>query len=191
MANITYIDKNELIAFDTGPGNALINDLMQKFYSQPFDDLGKVACEGTVNQEFVDKVLESNYFNQKPPKSLDRNEFFEIIKLVSSLEPKDMISTVTKITADSISLAVKNLPKRPNKVYVCGGGYKNSTLMNWLKGTNLSEFASITELKYNPDYIEAQAFAYLAVRFLKRLPSSFPSTTGCSEATVCGVLYEI
>ena len=191
VANITYVDENELISFDTGPGNALINDLMQKFYNQPFDDVGKVAHEGLVHQDIVDRVLENNYFKQKPPKSVDRNDFFEIIKIVSNLKSKDMISTVTKITTDSISLAVKNLPKRPNKIYVCGGGYKNSTLMCWLKSTNASEFVSITELNYDPDFIEAQAFGYLAVRFLKRLPSSFPSTTGCAESTICGVLYEV
>ena len=191
VANITFIDENELIAFDTGPGNALINDLMLKFYSQPYDDCGRIASQGNVVQEIVNKELEHEYFLKKPPKSLDRNYFIETLKHVTHLEPKDMIATITKITVDSITLAVRNLPKLPSKVYVCGGGYKNSTLMNWLENKNLTKFVSISELNYDPEFIEAHAFGYIAVRFLKHLPSSFPTTTGCSKDTICGVLYEV
>ena len=101
-----------------------------------------------------------------------------------------MVSTVTKITIDSILLAIKTLPKIPKCVYVCGGGLKNNLLMKWLNNSNLTEFLSISHLDFDPDFIEAQAFGYLAVRFLKNLPSSFPTTTGVCKATICGVLYE-
>jgi anhydro-N-acetylmuramic acid kinase len=190
VANITYIDENTLLAFDTGPGNALINDLMLKFFQQNYDESGRVASQGDVHQDIIDFLLQNEFFKRKPPKSLDRNEFFEILKKLTHLKPQDMVSTVTKLTVDSIKLAINVLPKRPKRVYVCGGGYKNSTIMNWLNRDNKTEFLSIKQLDYDPDFIEAQAFGYLAVRFLKKLPSSFPTTTGVSRETVCGVIFE-
>lgn len=191
VANFTYIDDDdddddEIIAFDTGPGNALINDATLKHFNSTYDDNGKIASEGIINQKQIDEILEDKYFQKKP-----RNDFMRNIQLFKDLKPNDLISTLTKLTVDSILQGMTHFPKSVERVYVCGGGCHNHTIMKWLnKYAKNVEFISIKELNYDPDNIEAQAFAYLAVRCLKNLPSTFPSTTGVSKKTVCGVVFK-
>lgn len=192
VANITYIDGDTLIAFDTGPGNALINDAVLKYYNKTYDDQGRIALLGEVHLELIEQILNDDFFRRLPPKSLDRNHLVKNNELLAKLNPQDLIATLTKLTASSITLAIKLLPKVPSKIYLCGGGCKNITLMKWLKEENKDigiEFMEITSLGLDADFIEAQAFAYLAIRFLRRLPSSFPSTTSVSQEILSGVLF--
>jgi anhydro-N-acetylmuramic acid kinase len=187
VANITYLDKDKIIAFDTGPGNALINDAMMQFWNKPFDYNGEVALQGTIDYDLINQVLEDNYFMKPPPKSLDRNAF----SVPKTLGKYDLVSTLTMLTVQSIIKSLTLLPKIPNSIFVCGGGGNNLTLMSWLKQeTSPISFENIKEIGPNPDFIESQGFGYLAVRYLMNLPSSFPTTTGASQEIPSGVLFQ-
>lgn len=187
VANITYIHDNEIIAFDTGPGNSLINDAMIKHYNKLYDHEGLTAKLGKINRKIIQQILNHPFFNQLPPKSLDRNDFMHVAELVSNLTKEDSIATLTELTVSSITAGIALLPKVPLKVYLCGGGTHNKTILESLQ--NHLNIHNIDELGCNPDFIESQGFAYLAARFLRKLPSSFSSTTGVTKPTIAGVLY--
>ncbi len=202
VANITFTNPKEsqLIAFDTGPGNALINDAMLKYYNLPYDDQGIIASKGIVQAEIVQQVLSLEFFKKLPPKALDRNDF-AIEHLFAGLEAENIIATLTSITARSIAAGIDLViskvasPHLQTNLYICGGGAKNLTLVKWLKdslaglGQKRVEVYNISYLGIDPDFVEAEAFAYLAARYLQSLPSSFPTTTGVSSPTIAGVLY--
>ncbi|MBW8309734.1 MAG: anhydro-N-acetylmuramic acid kinase [Candidatus Paracaedibacteraceae bacterium] len=174
VANLTYSDGESLIAGDTGPGNALINDVMERDFCQEFDQDGQTALKWEINQSLLQQWLQDPYFSKPFPKSLDRDHFSRLLKEAQGVEG---IATLTALTAHSILKGIDMLPKPPQEILVCGGGVKNKTLMSLLgkKAAPLPE----------SDMIEAQAFAFLAVRVLRGLPTSFPTTTGC-RIPVCG-----
>jgi len=196
VANITYIDKDLLIAFDTGPGNSLIDDAANKFYNLPFDDQGILASKGSVDHKIVDQMLTHDYFKKAPPKSLDRNAFSLMASRIRTQNPQDTIATLTYLTAKSIVNAISFLPKEPGIIYLCGGGGKNLTLLKQMRqlckeqGKPI-EIANISQKKLNPDFIESGAFAYLAARFCHNLPSAFPGTTGAIRSNVCGSIVRL
>ncbi|MBX3458120.1 MAG: anhydro-N-acetylmuramic acid kinase [Candidatus Paracaedibacteraceae bacterium] len=173
VANLTYIDDDTLIAGDIGPGNALINDVMVRDFAKPYDENGVLAAANPVNQSALDLWLRDPYFDRIFPKSLDRDHFSSFKNVLSGGEA---VATLTELTIQSILNSFSRLPKKPKYVYLCGGGAKNQTIASGL-------MPCIT-LK-DSDMIEAQAFAYLAVRVLRGLPTSFPTTTGCTAPT-CG-----
>lgn len=177
VANLTYMNGDILIAGDTGPGNALINDVMMRDFDQEFDLNGETAASGTVNQPLLELWLSDPYFRKAFPKSLDRDHFSSFIK---DIQGKDAVATLTALTAHSILQSLGMLPDRPEEILVCGGGAKNKTLMQWL-GDKVAVLP-------DSDMIEAQAFAFLAVRVLRGLPTSFPSTTGCNMPVSGGKL---
>ncbi|MDC0865280.1 anhydro-N-acetylmuramic acid kinase [Rickettsiaceae bacterium] len=196
VANLTYIDKKTLIAFDTGTGNALIDDAMRQYFNHEFDKNGKIASIGNVDHEIVNRAMSDEYFSQKYPKSLDRDHFKFLTKLLSNHTPEDIISTLTYITSATIAHGISNLPKTPEVITLCGGGAKNIQMISWLKSILLSknikckiEDISVID-NHDPDYIESQAFAYLAARFCNNLPSAFPNTTGARKANICGCLVK-
>lgn len=204
VANVTLIgaDKEELVAFDTGPGNALIDDLTFELFNLNYDKDGAIAFKGTANNQLVDQIIrEDPFFKLSPPKSLDRNHFKYVQdKVLASdwLTAEDKISTITQITVMSIveSLKHASLEVKPKTLYVCGGGAKNLFIMKNLAealNQNGQQVAvkDIQEIGFNPDYIESQAFAYLAIRNLKKLPSSYPTTTGVSEPVTSGAYYQV
>lgn len=196
VANITYIEKENLVAFDTGPGVALIDDAMNRYFQKPFDENGKVAATGKIDYTIVEQTLANEYFITSSPKSLDRNTFKFLESLLEKHEAKDIIATLTYISAATIADSISKLPQIPKEIFLCGGGSKNSQMIYWLKEILSSQsqeciienISSIDNL--NPDYIESQAFGYLAARFLHKLPSTFPSTTNTKEPTICGCLIE-
>lgn len=186
VANITYIGQdNKLIAFDTGPGSALINDWCRKHANIPYDKDGLLAAKGTPDKALVAQWLKDPYFYEVPPKSLDRNHFTAYVDRLS-MSVEDGASTLTWFTVESIALAQEHMPESPIGWYVCGGGRHNTTLMQWLAEA-LGMVAPVEALCWNGDFSEAEAFAYLAVRHLKKLPLTFPETTGVSHAVVGGV----
>ncbi len=187
VSNATYINGDELLGYDLGPGNAYINDAVMKFFGKIYDEDGQIAASGKVNEEFVDDFMSNPYFEIPAPKSLDRNHFK--LRDMTLLSPQDAIATLTMITAKSIAKGLSNLELQ--KIFICGGGVHNKTMMKHIadlapKGVEVTSLAS---LGFKTDFIEAQGFAFLAARRLKNLPSTFPSTTGVSQATFSGVIF--
>ncbi len=190
VSNITYIDGAEaLIACDTGPGNALLDDFMFRVMGKPFDCEGRLAAEGSVDEAWLRQSLRHPFFVQPPPKSLDRNDF-AALKL-GEMAPPDGAATLTAFTAASIAAVAPLLPKLPKSWIVLGGGARNLTLLRMLR--QRLEPASVETgdgLGWSSDAIEAQAFGYLAARGLKGLPLSYPATTGVPLPMTGGVMVQ-
>jgi anhydro-N-acetylmuramic acid kinase len=193
VANLTFIDQDDvLIAFDTGPGNALLDDFLRLRTSQAHDEGGRVAAAGRVDEAAVTRVLAHPFFARQPPKSLDRNAFRQWVMKEARLAGKsteDGAATLTAITAAAVARAVAVLPRAPVSWIVAGGGTRNPTLMGMLaQRLAPAHVETATAVGWSADGLEAQAFAYLAVRALKGLPITFPSTTGVTRPLQGGVL---
>lgn len=187
ISNITYIGE-ELIAFDTGPGNALIDQWVQSQAGIPYDQGGMIAAEGIINHALATQYLESKYFKKSLPKSLDRNDFLPPIAGEISLE--EGARTLAYISAAAILKSVDHLPKAPKLWIVCGGGRHNPHIMSDMKKLatkTKSQVILAEEAGFDGDAMEAEAWGYLAVRSLKELPLTFPTTTGCNEPVTGGV----
>jgi anhydro-N-acetylmuramic acid kinase len=187
VSNITYIDGEILIACDTGPGNALLDDFMLRRTGEAVDRDGRAAAKGRANVEWIARGLSRPFFAERPPKSLDRNDFAALS--VDDMMTEDGAATLTAFTAASIAMVAPMLPRIPISWIVVGGGASNPALMRML-AERLAP-AAVTrgnDLGWSGDAIEAQAFAYMAVRSLKGLPLTFPGTTGVSAPLVGGVL---
>jgi anhydro-N-acetylmuramic acid kinase len=185
VANVTWIG-DRIIAFDTGPGNALIDDWMLKHTGDAQDVDGACAKRGSVHDEVVTTLLTNNYFGALPPKSLDRNDFSAAP--VAGLPLEDGAATLTAFTAASIAKAREHMPIEPRVWVVCGGGRKNRTLMSMLASNVANAVVPAEALGFNGDFIEAEAWAYLAVRSLLGLPLTYPDTTGVPQPLTGGVL---
>jgi anhydro-N-acetylmuramic acid kinase len=175
VANITYVGK-QLLACDTGPGNAMIDDWMRRHKKGAYDKNGKLASKGKVDAAWVKRFLKHAYFKKKAPKSLDRNAFAAYMPKHLNLE--DGASTLTQMTVAAIAHTLKQFTKKPAMIVVCGGGRKNIEMLHRIQKTTNIRTLPIEWLKFNGDAIEAQAFAYLAVREILGLPISFKTTTG-------------
>jgi anhydro-N-acetylmuramic acid kinase len=187
VANVTYIDGETLVACDTGPGNALLDDFMLRRTGKAVDRDGRTAAKGLADQDWITRALSQPFFRMPPPKSLDRNDFAALS--VDGMGTEDGAATLTALTADSIAMIAAALPKPPANWIVVGGGASNPTLMRML-GERVAP-ASVTrgtDLGWSGDAVEAQAFAYMAVRSLKGLPLTFPGTTGVAGPLTGGVL---
>jgi anhydro-N-acetylmuramic acid kinase len=188
VSNITYVDgADTLIACDTGPGNALLDDFMFRVVGLPFDDEGRLAGQGRPDAEWIAHALQHPFFAQPPPKSLDRNDFASLA--LPEMMLADGAATLTAFTAAAIAQIVPLLPKPPGSWIVVGGGSRNPTMLGMLRervGPATVEPAGA--LGWSADAIEAQAFGYLAVRSLKGLPLSYPSTTGVPVPMTGGVI---
>lgn len=187
VANITYIDGETLIACDTGPGNALLDDYLLRHTGQAMDRNGEIAAQGEPDTDWIAQALEHSFFDMPAPKSLDRNDFATLTADGMTLD--DGAATLTAFTAASIARIVDQLPNQPASWIVVGGGANNPTLMQMLS-ERLAPMPVVTghDLGWQGDAIEAQAFAYLAVRSLKGLPLTYPGTTGVSAPLTGGVL---
>lgn len=187
VSNISYIDGDTLIACDTGPGNALLDDFMLKATGEAVDRDGATAARGRADEGWIAQALQLPFFALPPPKSLDRNAFAALT--LPELATADGAATLTAFTAAAIASIVGLLPKPPAQWIVVGGGANNPTLMRmlgeWLRPATVRTAASIG---WQGDAIEAQAFAFLAIRSLKGLPLTFPGTTGVPKPLTGGVL---
>ena len=192
VANVTFIDGEELVAFDVGPGNALIDDFMRLRTGEPHDADGINAAAGVVDEDSVARVLAHPYFARRPPKSLDRNEFRHWVAEEGRLAKKsveDGAATLTAITAAAIASARSLLPRAPANWIAAGGGTRNPSLMRMLAERLAPAVVSTAnDVGWSADALEAQAFAYLAVRSLRELPLTFPGTTGVAHPMTGGVL---
>ena len=187
VANVTYIsDGAEPIACDTGPGNALIDDLMLQRTGAPIDRHGRTAARGRVNEAALLRLLSHPFFEVSPPKSLDRNAFSP--NVISNLSTEDAAATLTAFTAASVLRLFPHLPKEPQLLIVCGGGAHNPILVRELVLRLPCKVTTAEVVGWSPDYLEAQAFGYLAARVLEGKPLTFPTTTGVPEPTAGGVV---
>ncbi|MFK7837800.1 MAG: anhydro-N-acetylmuramic acid kinase [Sulfitobacter sp.] len=196
VGNLTWVDTDRafpeepgaLLAFDTGPANAPLNDLMQTRLGQAFDEGGQLAAKGTVEQGALELFLAEPYFARIPPKSLDRNDFAEMVALVGELSDADAAATLTAMCAAGVAEAMEHCPELPSEVLVTGGGRHNPVLMEMLRVSLDCPVVPVEDVGLDGDMLEAQAFAYLAVRVARGLPTSCPGTTGVSAAVGGGTL---
>lgn len=190
VANVTWIGENQtdIIAFDTGPGNALIDDFIYARTGKPFDEDGEIASSGKVNQGVLDGWMSQPFFSLPVPKSLDRNAWN--ISQVKEMSTEEGAATLTAFTVDSIKAAEKFLPEAPKYWYVAGGGRHNTSIMNGLKANLSGVIQKVDDLGWSGDALEAEGFAYLAVRSVEGLPLSLPTTTGVPTPQTGGVLHK-
>ncbi|MFB9265568.1 anhydro-N-acetylmuramic acid kinase [Bradyrhizobium erythrophlei] len=188
VSNITYIDGSDtLIACDTGPGNALLDDFMFREMHRPFDTEGRFAAMGKPNTAWIAEALRLPFFSLPPPKSLDRNDFASL--RLPAMAPADGAATLTAFTAAAIAGIVPLLPKRPRSWIVAGGGASNFTMLRMLRERLAPATVEAAEtLGWASDAIEAQAFGFLAARGLKGLPLSYPATTGVPIPMTGGII---
>ena len=190
VSNVTWIGgpgDDEILAFDVGPGNALIDDWVLRHTGQNFDESGLLAAAGNVNTSAADHALEIEFFRRAPPKSLDRDEFRKYVP--EHLNAADGAATLTMITARAVAAALPFLPQAPSAIYVAGGGRYNVTLMHWIAMLTGLEVHPVDMLGWSGDGLEAEAFAWLAVRSLLGLPLSLPKTTGVPRPMPGGKLH--
>lgn len=196
VGNLTWVDPRvaepqidgALLAFDTGPANAPLNDLMQARRGVAFDEGGKLASSGTVEQGALELFLAEPYFARVPPKSLDRNDFGEMVGLVTELSDADAAATLTAMCAAGVAEAMQHCPVPPARVFVTGGGRNNPVLMQMIAVSLDCPVMPVEEIGLDGDMLEAQAFAYLAVRVARGLPTSCPGTTGVRAAVGGGTV---
>ncbi|MBS7545985.1 anhydro-N-acetylmuramic acid kinase [Ancylobacter oerskovii] len=191
VANVTYVDGGaDPVAFDTGPANALIDDFMKERTGRPVDAEGACAAAGRIDEAALARLLAHPFFAQQPPKSLDRNDFKAFVAEHAGLASKsieDGAATLTALSAATVAAALPLLPQRPRAVVAAGGGAHNPTLLAMLAGRLGVPVTPAEAVGLSSDAMEAQAFAFLAVRALKGLPLSFPTTTGVPTPMTGGV----
>lgn len=185
VANFTYVASGEEpVACDTGPGNALLDDLMLVRTGEAFDRDGRTAAQGSVDDAVLGHLLDHPFFALPAPKSLDRNAFSPAP--VAALATPDAAATLVAFTARTIAGALQAMPIPPRLAVVCGGGGRNPTLMRALADRLSCRLESADAIGWSMEAMEAQAFAYLAVRRAKNLPITFPGTTGSPAPLVGG-----
>ena len=191
VANLTVIaDGADTIGFDTGPGNSLLDAWIRKHRAVPFDRDGEWAATGAVNEELLEQFLAEPYFAYAPPKSTGF-EHFNLSWIeshdVGSVVPADVQASLCALSAQTIADAIVDYAPATEDVLICGGGVHNPILLGQL-ATRLPEIAvrPTGDAGLDPDWVEAVAFAWLAMRHLQQLPGNLPSVTGASEAVVLG-----
>ena len=191
VGNITYIPagSGELVAFDTGPANGLIDSWVEAETSARYDADGALAASGRVDEVVLTAMLDHPFFDAAPPKSLDRNDF--TIQPARGLSAADGAATLTAFTAETVADALRHLPARPVRLLVAGGGRHNPTLLGMIAARTGLVAEPTDGLGWNGDALEAEGFAYMAVRTLKGLPISFPATTGVPLAMAGGVIDRV
>ena len=185
VANVTWIGApSEILAFDTGAGNALIDDWMRQHTAGAADIDGALARAGHASAPHIERFLASPFFERPPPKSLDRDDFRDFVPEGLSLE--DGAATLTEMTAAGVAAAARHFPAPASEWLVCGGGRHNPALMEALNRRLQAPVHPVEAVGWDGDALEAQAFAYLAVRSILGLPLSLPSTTGVTRPTSGG-----
>ncbi|MEQ5868559.1 anhydro-N-acetylmuramic acid kinase [Sagittula sp. NFXS13] len=186
VGNLTWVDPRlskpeedgALLAFDTGPANAPLNDLMMQRRGVSFDRDGGLARQGAVEDGALELFLDEPFFRRMPPKSLDRDDFSLMLDLVRELGDADAAATMTGMAATAVMVGMEHCPVQPSRVLVTGGGRKNPVMMQMLSVGLDCPVQPVEDVGLDGDMLEAQAFAYLAVRVARGLPTSAPGTTG-------------
>lgn len=190
ISNLTYIGADgSIVAYDSGPGNTLIDQWVETNAGVPFDQGGMIASEGKIVAELAELYLESPFFTAGKRRSLDRNDFLP--PSGADAELADGARTLAYVAAASIIKSAGHLPVMPTLYIVCGGGRLNRTIMRDLADLAARQNADVISAEvagFNGDAMEAEAWAYLAVRSLEGLPLTFPGTTGVKEPVSGGIL---
>lgn len=196
VANVTWIGEgeNNLLAFDTGPGNALMDDWVQKHTGEKFDEDGRLAASGVPREEFLKLWFAHPYFSRRPPKSLDRDQWDisalgRVAEGMGDIGTEDGAATLMRFSAEGIIRSVEHMKEPPKAWYACGGGRHNKALMAYLNERLGGTVKTVDDLGWNGDATEAECFGYLAVRSLLGLPISLPSTTAVYEPLTGGTLH--
>ncbi|MEH6403700.1 MAG: anhydro-N-acetylmuramic acid kinase [Sneathiella sp.] len=189
VGNVTYIDKDTILAFDTGPASALIDDWVFDKAGLNYDDNGTLASKGAVHQDILSSLLDNPYFDKSPPKSLDRDDFSAL--KIRGLSLEDGAATLTAFTVHTIAKALDHMPKKPRRWLVTGGGRKNGTFLKWIEDAVGVSVEPVEAVGWRGDELEAEAFAFLGVRSLRKLPLSLPTTTGVTKPMTGGVLHAL
>jgi anhydro-N-acetylmuramic acid kinase len=193
VTNVTWMDLKQsepkLLGFDTGTGNGPIDDVVREKADQNCDWHGALAAEGKVFHPLLEGFTADPYFARKPPKSIDRNEFSQYMTF-SALSVEDAAATATQFAVEGVTMALEHFPAPVSHWYVCGGGTHNKTLMACLNDTLEAPVDDVKVLGLRGDFIEAEAFAFLAARSEKGLPITFPTTTNVKAATTGGTLWQ-
>ncbi len=193
VANVTWVsfkdnaDEPHITAFDTGPGNAMLDDWAEVHTGIPCDTDGMMSARGTMHDDILMGLMASPYFDEAPPKTLDRDDYS--IQAVRGLSADDGAATITAFIVESVVAAQEHFAHPPDIWYVCGGGRHNPTLMRRLRRRFPVIVDPVEVLGWHGDALEAEAFAYLAVRSVRGLPLSLPSTTGTARPASGGTLY--
>ncbi len=189
VANMTFIGKDDLLlAFDTGPGNGLMDQWAAKHIGTFYDEDGRLAAKGQPNKAALTGYLASPFFKRPPPKSLDRYDF--TLDRVAGLSAENGAATLLALTARTIASAADHLPHRPAHWILCGGGRHNRALRAQLEELIPEPVSTAEKMGWQGDMIEAQAFAYLAARAVQNLPLTLPSTTGVAQPLTGGRLFK-
>ena len=189
VGNVTWIGSDgALLAFDTGPGNGPIDDWCARRAGQRYDKDGALAAAGKVDRGRLQRFAEHRFFSKVPPKSLDRGDFNDV--WADGLSVADGAAMLTWGTARAIALAARHFPASVSRWVICGGGARNPTLLRAIAEETAARVLTAADLGWDGDALEAQAFAFLAVRSLRGLPLTFPGTTGAPRPMTGGRLNE-
>ncbi|NIJ06732.1 anhydro-N-acetylmuramic acid kinase [Sphingomonas vulcanisoli] len=187
VANLSWFGMDgEIVAFDTGPGNGMIDLLLQSRGAGRYDEDGRLAAAGRVDQAVLDQLLAAPFFDRTGPKSLDRYDFS--LATVDALSIENAAATLTAFTVEAVRIAATSLPSPPTEWIICGGGRHNPTLMRHF-GARVGPWRSADDCGFRGDFVEAEAMAYLAARSTKGMPLTFPGTTGVPYPTTGGRTY--
>jgi anhydro-N-acetylmuramic acid kinase len=191
VSNVTWLGRveGELLAFDCGPGNALIDDIVLKATGERFDKDGAIALSGKADPEILSRWLSHPFFGKRPPKSLDRGAWDT--KTISNLPLADAVATLTDFTVAAIAQGATYFPEPATAWYVTGGGRLNAAIMQGLRAQLKCNVKPVEALGWNGDALEAEGFAYLAVRSVLGLPLSYPTTTGVVRSLSGGKIVRV
>jgi anhydro-N-acetylmuramic acid kinase len=190
VGNVTYLGAtDEIVAFDTGPANALLDDFLMRRRGLSHDADGALAAAGRVDAAILAALMRDPYFSKPPPKSLDRNHFHEAARSVDALSDADGAATLAAFTVEATAAAARFFSSPPRRWLVTGGGRRNRTLMEALGRRLAAPVEPIEAIAHDGDALEAQCFAYLAIRSRRGLPLSLPTTTGVARPTTGGAFW--
>jgi anhydro-N-acetylmuramic acid kinase len=191
VSNITYIEQKNNIpySFDIGIGNGPLDFIMKKFYNKNYDKSGKISLHGNINYKAINNILNDPWYKEIPPKSIDKNYLNNLLFLnINHLEPEDQAATISRLITMQLIESFKFFSLKANSLYVSGGGVKNLAMMKGVSEEYSGILLSLDDNNWNADAMEAQAFAYLAVKSIKSLPYTFNKITGVNAATSGGLI---
>ncbi len=191
IGNVSWISaQNEILAFDTGPANALIDDWVISRTGQPWDHAGQLARSGRVHRQIVNSWLANPYFDQPVPKSLDRDKFSNLLKWLERYSTEDGAATLTAFTAEAVVRACAHFPSLPLRWLVAGGGRRNMAIMEALSAKLDAPVEPVEVVGWDGDGLEAQAFGFLAARVVFDMPITYPKTTGVGRPMLGGRIFK-